>query len=302
VPRGTDLVGKVTDGKVGLANSYLFVCDAAGEIGCAAATGAADGSFRIQHVPTGDFTIFVSVPGRVIGWYQPKGFTVEQFAAGTVHVVSGGPDVTGVKIVVPPGASISGRITGSGGVPIAGARVLGVPSGIPPNFVQPVSGADGRYIVTGLPTNQYALSVRPPEGSDYIGGYYQADGPGHFTASFGDATMFRVIEDRDKDAPVIGFRDPAPNATGIDPREASLQIRFSEPVDNATPSTIQLRDPRGRVVPITIDVEPEFRGVTIHPVDELLAGTKYRLTLTNGIVDWSGNHFAGASWSFTTSP
>jgi hypothetical protein len=301
VPRGTDMTGQVTDGKVGLAGAYLFVCDIDGLIGCASANGGADGSFRVVHVPTGRFTIFVSVPGRVIGYYQPNGFTVEQFAASPVKVVSGGPDVKGIKIIDPAGTSISGRITGVGGSPIAGADVGGFPFGIPPNYVQPVTRADGRFVVAGLPTNAYGLFVQPPPGSDYLSGYYLAGAPGNFTGDSEQATRFRVIETPDHQAPAIAFREPAANATGVG-TDAELQMRFSEPVDNATPTTVQLRDPRGRIVAATVTTTPEFRQVLVHPVDALEPGTKYRLTLTSAIVDWSGNHFAGASWSFTTSP
>lgn len=301
VPRGTDITGQVTDGKTGLAGAYLFVCDVDGQLGCATANGAADGSFRVVHVPTGQFTIFVSVPGRVIGYYQPNGFTVEQFAASPIKVVSGGADVKGIKILDPAGTSIAGRITGVGGSPIAGAAVDAFPFGIPPNHVQPVTRADGRYVVTGLPTNAYGLFVHAPAGSDYVSGYYLAGAPGNFTGDNEQATRFRVIDAPDRQAPVIAFREPAANATdvGVD---GELQMRFSEPVDNATPTTVQLRDPRGRTVPVTVTTTPEYRQVLVRPTDALQPGTRYRLTVTSAVVDWSGNHFAGASWSFTTSP
>jgi hypothetical protein len=301
IPRGTDIVGQVTDGKKGLAGAYLFVCDAAGDIGCASANGAADGSFRIVHVPSASYTIFVSVPDRVIGYYQPAGFTVDDFAGGTVKVVSGGPDVKGVKVAVPAGSSVSGRITGPSGEAVVGATLSVSPFGIPPNWHEPISGADGTYRQLGIPTNEYRLSVRAPAGSNYLSGYYAAGQPGHFTEDFDQATVFRVVESDDRVAPTITFRDPAMGATDVSPQQ-DLSIRFSEPVDNVTTSTITLKDARGRIVPTTVSFMPNDRTARLTPVDSLQPGAKYKLTLSSAIVDWSGNHFAGASWSFTTSP
>jgi hypothetical protein len=301
IPRGTDITGQVTDGKTGLANAYLFVCGDGGGLGCASAIGAADGTFRILHVPTGSFTIFVSVPGRVSGYYLPNGFTVDQSAAGSVKVVSGRPDVKGIKIAVPTGATVTGRITGPSNEPVVGADVSVSPFGIPPNWLQPTSDATGRYRQTGIPTNEYGLYVSAPTGSDYMSGYYRAGAPGHYTADYTLGSTFRVVEPNDHEAPTIADRDPAPNATNV-AVDATLSIRFSEPVDGVSPSTVQLRDPAGHVVPANVTFTPIERTARITPAEELRSGTKYKVTLTTAIVDWSNNRFAGASWSFTTSP
>ena len=301
IPRGTDITGQVTDGKTGLANAYLFVCGDGGGLGCASAVGVADGTFRILHVPTGSFTIFVSVPGRVSGYYLPNGFTIDQFAAGSVKVVSGRPDVKGIKIAVPPGATVTGRITGPSNEPVVGADVSVSPFGIPPNWLQPRSDATGRYRQTGIPTNEYGLYVSAPTGSDYMSGYYRAGAPGHYTADYTLGSTFRVVEPNDHEAPTIADRDPAPNATNV-AVDATLSIRFSEPVDGVSPSTVQLRDPAGHLVPASVTFTPIERTARITPAEELRSGTKYKVTLTSALVDWSNNRFAGASWSFTTSP
>jgi hypothetical protein len=236
-----------------------------------------------------------------MGFYQPNGFTIDDFAATPVKVVSGGPDVKGIKIAVPAGGVVSGRITGSGGGPIAGALVTAGPLGFAPNSILPRSGIDGRYTITGIPTNEYRVAVQAPVGSDYLSGYFEIGQPGHFTRDFEQATNVRVFEDRDRTAPAITFRDPAAGAMNVSV-QPEIAIRFSEPVDNATTSTITLKDPRGRSVPATVTFTPIERTARLTPSVELLPGTKYKLTLTSAIVDWSGNHFAGASWSFTTSP
>ena len=299
LPRGTDIVGRVTDGSKGLADAFLFVCDVTGNLGCSAGKGGTDGTFRILHVPTGRFTIFVSVPGRVAGYYEAKGLTVDDAAAGTVSVVSGGPDVKGIKIAVPIGASVSGRIIGPSGEPVVGATASVFPFGIAENARLPLTGSDGRFLMTGIPTNEYGLSVDPPEGSDYLRGYYRGGAPGNYTSDFAAATVFRVIETGDRQAPTITFRDPTVRATGVPP-DATITVRFSEPVDNLTAATIQLRDGRGKVVPSTVAFTPSDRTVRVTPTAGLQPGKTYRLVLSSAIVDWSGNHLAAASWSFTT--
>lgn len=301
LPRGTDIVGQVTDGKAGLANSLLYVCDSSGRGGCAAATGAPDGTFRIRHVPTGSFTLEVSVPGRVAGFFQTNGFTIDDFGASLVKVVSGAADVKGIKIVVPAGGSVSGRITGPAGEPIVGASVGVGGLGVWPNSRRGLSDVDGYYRETGIPTNEYDLYIGPPEGSDYLAGYYLAGAPGNYTRDTSDASMFRVIEDRDRTAPTITFRDPTAGATGV-PVDATLSARFSEPVEGVTTSTMQLRDPRGRLIAATVSFTPWERTARLTPNEPLQPGTRYRLTLTSAIKDWSGNKFAGASWSVETAP
>lgn len=302
LPRGTDIVGQVTDGKVGQPYPFLFVCDATGFNGCASATGAANGTFRIRHVPSGRFTIYASVTGRVTGYFHPTGFMIDQRDAGTVKVVSGKPDVKGVEIVLPPGGIVTGRITGPAGVPIAGATVVPTPSGIAPNTVLARSGADGRYRVTGTPTNVYGISVQAPPGSNYLSGYYLAGAPGNYTSDFELGTTFRIIEEHDREAPTDTFRDPAAGATDVRWDAAVITVRFSEPVDGIAPATMQLRDPAGQVVTASVSFDPEFRTATLVPNDFLTPDTRYRVTLSSAIRDWSGNRLQGSSWTFRTAP
>jgi hypothetical protein len=55
-------------------------------------------------------------------------------------------------------------------------------------------------------------------------------------------------------------------------------------------------------VPALVSFVANDRTAHVTPSAELQPGVKYKLTLSSAIVDWSGNHFAGANWSFTTSP
>ena len=60
--------------------------------------------------------------------------------------------------------------------------------------------------------------------------------------------------------------------------------------------------PQATSFPASVTFTPIERTARITPAEELRTGTKYKVTLTSAIVDWSNNRFAGASWSFTTSP
>ena len=84
-----------------------------------------------------------------------------------------------------------------------------------------------------------------------MSGSYLAGAPGNYTADFSLGSTFRVVEPNDHQPPTIVGRDPAPNATdvGVD---ATLSIRFSEPVDGVSASTVQLRDPGGHIVPASV--------------------------------------------------
>ena len=301
IPRGTDIIGQVTDGKIGLANANLVVCDSLHFLGCASVNSGAHGSFRVPHVPSGNFTIFTSALRRVAGYYRPNGFSIDDVGAGAVQVVGTGPDVKGIRIVLPAGGTVIGRVTGPANEPVLGATVSVYPFGIPPVFLQPITGSDGGFRQTGIPTNTYGLGVQAPEGSDYLSGYYLAGAAGDYTADYLVGTTFRVIEDHDRGAPTITFRDPASGArtVGID---TVFSVRFSEPVDRISSSTMQLRDARGHLVPATVAFTPNDRTAHLAPSAGLQPGTRYRLTLASAIVDWSGNHLAEASWSITTSP
>lgn len=303
LPRGTDIVGTVTSpsGK-GLADAYLSVCDAQGAIGCAFVHGGPTGKFRVVDVPTGDFIIWESVPDHVQGYLGAHGWVIDHEQAMPIHVVRGGPDVGGITVIAPEGATISGRITGPNGDPVPGATVMPSNTGTAPNTRIPTTDATGRYVIRGLATNQYRVNVGAPTGSDLLYGYYAATEPGHFTFDFDTATPVRAIEAHDRTAPFVSVRDPAAGATGV-PVDGQLSVRFSEPVVNLGPTTVSVRDVAlGTLVAVDLSFVPEDRILTLVPQQPLRPDARYRVVLDQGIQDWSGNHLARTSWTFRTSP
>jgi hypothetical protein len=61
----------------------------------------------------------------------------------------------------------SGRVVDTGGSPIAGARVLAVPSRdpVPPKLLEATAGADGAFLLDGLEQKYYKLLVVGPDGT-----------------------------------------------------------------------------------------------------------------------------------------
>ncbi len=303
LPRGTDIVGTVTSpsGK-GLADAYLSVCDPQGVIGCAYVHGGPTGKFRVVDVPTGDFIIWESVPDHVQGYLGALGWVIDFEQARPIHVVRGGNDVGGVKVIAPDGATISGRITGPSGEPVSGAEVLPTNAGIAPNTRIPTTDATGRYVIRGLATNQYRVSVGAPAASDYLYGYYAAAEPGHFTADYDAATPVKAIEAHDSAAPFVSVRDPAAGASDV-PVDGQLSVRFSEPVLDLGPSTVSVRNlDLGTLIAVDLSFVPESRTLTLVPQQPLSPDTRYRVVLDQGIRDWSGNHLQRTTWTFRTSP
>ena len=52
----------------------------------------------------------------------------------------------------------------------------------------------------------------------------------------------------------------------------------------------------------TVSFSNADRTATLNPDAELFPGTKYKVSLTSAIKDWSGNKLAASNWTFTTEP
>ena len=72
-----------------------------------------------------------------------------------------------------------------------------------------------------------------------------------------------------------------------------------------TTSAVADQSPSGRgaatgcctVLAASVSFDPQGRTATLVPDEPLEAG-RYKVTLTTGVVDWSGNRFGGATWTF----
>jgi methionine-rich copper-binding protein CopC len=109
----------------------------------------------------------------------------------------------------------------------------------------------------------------------------------------------------DTTPPLLSSSDPGSNAT-VSPSKEFLTLTFNEAIVSGT-GTIQLKTAAGTVVE-SFDVASSSRvtrsgsTVTIDPVDNLLGGTSYLLSVPAGAFkDAAGNNYAGTNLAFSTS-
>jgi len=109
----------------------------------------------------------------------------------------------------------------------------------------------------------------------------------------------------DTTPPLLSSSDPGSNAT-VSPSKEFLTLTFNEAIVSGT-GAIQLKTAAGTVVE-SFDVASSPRvtrsgsTVTIDPVDNLLGGTSYLLSVPAGAFkDAAGNNYAGTNLAFSTS-
>ncbi|MBM3365537.1 MAG: DUF4214 domain-containing protein, partial [Betaproteobacteria bacterium] len=109
----------------------------------------------------------------------------------------------------------------------------------------------------------------------------------------------------DTTPPLLSSSDPGSNAT-VSPSKEFLTLTFNEAIVSGT-GTVQLKTAAGTVVE-SFDVASSPRvtrsgsTVTIDPVDNLLGGISYLLSVPAGAFkDAAGNNYAGTNLAFSTS-
>ena len=100
-------------------------------------------------------------------------------------------------------------------------------------------------------------------------------------------------------APTLTGRTPAVNATNV-AVGTNVTATFSEAVTGIGSTTMRLIDPNGAQVAAGYSYNATTRTATLNPSANLATGTRYTVSLTNGIQDQGGNALAATSWSFTT--
>ena len=106
----------------------------------------------------------------------------------------------------------------------------------------------------------------------------------------------------DSIAPTIVSIQPEQNATNV-PLNGEISIQFSERIDATTilASDFSLSNQLGNV-PFSLSYENSTRTVSLRPLENMLSGTTYNLSIVSGrISDLVGNLLvSGGNWSFTT--
>ncbi|MEI7744828.1 MAG: carboxypeptidase-like regulatory domain-containing protein, partial [Chloroflexota bacterium] len=123
------------------------------------------------------FTVQAGAAHHVVVSWSAGRSNPDPFATGPLVV--GSSSISGVSIVLPLGSSVSGIVTGTGGVALPGVYVFAVPvSGGIWEFGPggAYTNAQGKFTLTGLANGKYHLQFNPPEGSPYAAGYWSGTG------------------------------------------------------------------------------------------------------------------------------
>jgi hypothetical protein len=110
---------------------------------------AGDGAFSFRNVAPGVYAISA----------QKRGLVALRSQSVTVSVAS---SVVGIEVALEPGIQVSGRVTSSGGAPVAGLEVTATSIGmlpiLPPSRTS--TDKDGSYAVAGLFPGEYRISLK----------------------------------------------------------------------------------------------------------------------------------------------
>jgi hypothetical protein len=190
IPHGSAISGTVAaDDGSPLQDAYLFLCGLAS--GCASTRTNASGAWTLHHVLPDSYLVDVSHPENVGGFFGSGGYAIDATRAKRVTVSSA--DVTGVDVVLPSGASITGHISSLAG-DVEGAYVAAIGT----NGISPASpgadrtAADGTFVLRGLTEDDYTISVSFDPGTPYLRGYFDVDSPQGFTDDYNLATLISI--------------------------------------------------------------------------------------------------------------
>ncbi len=124
---------------------------------------AANGTYTINDLPTGSYTVEFSVPGcgnstnLADQWYSAKSTVTSATPVG----VTAGSTASGVNAQMQPGATLSGTVTAaSGGADLSGICVLATISGGPTPALTSTA-SNGTYSIGGLAAGTYTVEFTP---------------------------------------------------------------------------------------------------------------------------------------------
>lgn len=130
-----------------------------------------DGRFVLRRVPAGRYALVAQKPAYITTHYG----ATQPGRAGVSIVVAGGSAVEGLRIDMPRGAVITGRLTPTEGASIRGIRVLAIPVGqlaARGRFdtrARPFYSDDrGVFRIYGLLPGDYLVAALPPAGSGQV--------------------------------------------------------------------------------------------------------------------------------------
>lgn len=149
---------------------------------------AADGTYTLT-VPAGNLAVeFIPPPGSTLA---PQ-YWDASYGAPTPLPVHPDEHVAGIDAHLAVGATVAGHVEGPGGVPLEGATVMVEPWWDSPGYSwEATVGADGAYLVTGLPPAHLSVAFGPPDssfGATLVGEHWD-DRPNRATADLVTTTL-----------------------------------------------------------------------------------------------------------------
>jgi protocatechuate 3,4-dioxygenase beta subunit len=158
-----------------------------------AATTASDGTYTISNLSPAAYTVWFSDCNNIGGYsgryYDDTTFGTSLYSSAAPVVVTAGITSQNVNVTLATGGEVTGTVKDTSGNPIAGICVS-VNSGSGGYGGQP-TGADGTYLVSGVPSGSYTVQFYDCSDSGWATAYYetgQTDG----TSSFTNATSISV--------------------------------------------------------------------------------------------------------------
>ena len=198
------------------------------DLGCASSNVAAGGTYAFLNLPNSTYQMYIISGTHLDGYLTAAGGASRDFADALDIVVADSNQVLDAVLLV--GLHVSGRVTGTGGVPLAGisVSVFQENTGFS-KYAQ--TDANGDYVVTGLVEGDYKMHAFP-DGGDYFPGYWSFGG---YVADLDSSDTFHVPSD----LTVVIATNPLDLATGVS-RSVNPTVTFSADVTNVSTATISL--------------------------------------------------------------
>lgn len=173
---GSLLISVVSDdGGAAIPNTQVSTMFFDGENWASGPSGSTDGSgnFLVTNAPVGLYQLYFSGPYPL--WVPEAYNNSYDYQNANIYTLTAGSSTLTVGLA--PAATIAGTITQTGGgFPVGGyveARKYSPTTGVDySTSASGTIGANGEYVISPLPSGQFVLQVKPPNGSSYVGQFY----------------------------------------------------------------------------------------------------------------------------------